>query len=92
MKDLAENLRKFNTEFEDSTFVYYPSESDDQKILREVEKLLKSETRNPILIVKNSKLAEKLGMTPGKYYCYYKPSFLNGFSDKEGEDIDWSYL
>ena len=51
LRDLAENLRKFNKDLGDSTFVYCASESDDQEILRESEKLLKSETSNPILIV-----------------------------------------
>ena len=53
MKDLAENLRNFNTDEGDSTFVYCASENDDQEILREAEKLLKSETKNPIFVVKN---------------------------------------
>jgi hypothetical protein len=46
---------------------------------REAMRLLKSETRNPILEVTNPELAEKLKMTPGNFYCYYKPSYINGF-------------
>ena len=57
LKDLAENLRNFNKALGDSTFVYCASENDDQEILSEAEKLLKSETSNQILIVKNSELA-----------------------------------
>jgi len=92
MKELAESLRSFNTEVGDSTFVYCASESDDREILREAEKLLKSETRNPILVVKNTELAEELRMEPGKYYCYYKPSYLNGFRAPEQTTLDWPYL
>ena len=42
-------------------------------------RLIKSETRNPVLIVKDQELAEKLRMKPGIFYCYYRPSYINGF-------------
>jgi len=31
-------------------------------------------------------------MKQGMYYCYYKPSFLNGFSEVVGQDIDMPFL
>ena len=31
-------------------------------------------------------------MEPGKYYCYYKPSYLNGFREPQGTELDWPYL
>lgn len=31
-------------------------------------------------------------MTPGKFYCYYKPSFINGFEQYMDKDINFNYL
>ena len=38
------------------------------------------------------KLAEKLQMGPGRYYCYYKPTYLNGYEQQQGQDIDYEYI
>jgi hypothetical protein len=42
--------------------------------------------------VSDPQLAANLNMKPGNYYCYYKPSFLNGFSETVGQDMDMSFL
>lgn len=31
-------------------------------------------------------------MKPGVFYCYYKPSYVNGFGQFVGQDIDFPYL
>ena len=43
-------------------------------------RMMKAETKNPILQVTDTELAKKLGMEDGKFYCYYKPSHLNGYA------------
>lgn len=40
---------------------------------------MKFETRNPILIIKDQSLANQFKMKSGNFYCYYKPSYNNGF-------------
>ena len=40
---------------------------------------MRSESKNPLLVITNEDLAEKLQMQKGKFYAYYKPSFINGF-------------
>jgi len=42
-------------------------------------RMMRHESENPLLEVRDQELAEKIGMKPGKFYCYYKPSFVNGF-------------
>lgn len=31
-------------------------------------------------------------MKPGTFYCYYKPSYVNGFPQFVGQDVDFNYL
>ena len=57
-KDLAEFLRVFNTGEDDTTFVYFPAKNDDPHTINEAQKLLKSETKNPILTLRNPELAQ----------------------------------
>lgn len=40
---------------------------------------MRQESLNPILVVTDSAFAEQVRMEPGKFYVYYKPSFVNGF-------------
>lgn len=41
--------------------------------------MMRQESKNPILVIKDEALSEKLNMKKGKFYCYFKPSFVNGF-------------
>ena len=39
--------------------------------------------------VTDTKLAETLGLSSGKFYCYYKPSFIiNGFEEGSFQDVN----
>lgn len=40
---------------------------------------MRQETRNPILIIKDEELAKHMNMSKGSFYCYFRPSFINGF-------------
>ena len=53
---------------------------------------MRSESRNPILVVKDMRLADNLGMEKGKFYVYYKPSFINGFENYVDKDINFDHL
>jgi len=33
-----------------------------------------------------------LNLKPGHFYCYYKPSYINGYEQYLDKDIDFSYL
>lgn len=55
-------------------------------------RLMRNETRNPLLTVCDAELASKLRMQPGVFYCYFKPSYVNGFGQFQGQDIDFPYL
>ena len=92
LKDLAENLRNFNTDLNDQTFVYCSDGSPESPELKHAIRLIRSETKNPILLVRDLDLAEKMRMKPGVFYCYYKPSYVNGFGQFVGQTIDFPYL
>ena len=55
-------------------------------------RILRFQTKNPILEISDFGLAEKLNMVPGKFYVYYKPTYANGFGQFEGQDIDLNYV
>ena len=31
-------------------------------------------------------------MIPGRFYCYYKPTYANGYGQYEGQDIDLNFV
>lgn len=84
VKDLAEALRSGNRGINDSTFVYCAEGEQDFKKYHNQQalQLINSETRNPVLRVSSKALADELQMKPGHFYCYYKPSYANGFQDQ----------
>ena len=51
--------------------------TEDEKI---AFRMMKQETGNPIFTVSDPELIKSLKFTPGKFYCYYKPSYLNGYA------------
>ena len=89
IKDLAESLREGNRSLNDCTFVYCQG---NEEIDMHAYRLVQSETRNQVLCVRSQELMQELRMEPGKYYCYYKPSYVNGFAQFVGQDIDFPYL
>ena len=75
------------------TVVYYEDEElKDSESTKVALRLLRAESKNPILILRDSDLAERLHMRKGKFYCYYKPSFINGFEQYLDKDINFDYL
>ena len=47
---------------------------------------------NHILYTTNKELASKLKLDPYKFYCYYSPSYLNGFENLTDKDINIHHL
>jgi hypothetical protein len=53
---------------------------------------MRQESENPIVVVNDSELADKIKMQKGKFYAYYKPSFINGFENFIDKDINFNFL
>lgn len=56
---------------------------------------MRQETENPILVVNDSELAAQMQMKAGRFYCYFKPSFINGFEQYEiqnKDQLNFNYL
>ena len=71
--------------------MYCPSQ-DASKATKTLEqqalRLLTHETQYQVLEVRDPELAKFVKMEPGKFYCYYKPTFVNGFaSDPQGNPM-----
>lgn len=80
--DLAEKLRKYNVNVSDSLVVYYESaENRESEAHRSAIRLLRDDSYNPMLVVRDPKLASQLQMKPGSFYTYFKPSFANGLKE-----------
>lgn len=93
-KDLADALSRGNKSLESVTILY----CRDKEALCETTEavalnLLRYETSNKLLVVSDSDVAKKLKVEPGRFYAYYKPSFVNGFEQYvEVNDINFDYL
>lgn len=81
IKDLAERLRKYNRSLSDSVFVYCQTSEKEaaSEEYRGAIRMIRADSRNPLLVVKDEAAAKELGMKPGTFYCYYRPSYVNGF-------------
>jgi len=55
-------------------------------------RLMRQESKNPLLIASGEEITKQLRMEPGKFYAYYKPSFVNGFEQYMEKDINFDYL
>ena len=77
IKDLAESLRTGNRGLSDCTFVYAEGTEEMNDY---AHRLILSETRNSVLKVTSTKVMDELRMEAGKFYCYYKPSYVNGYA------------
>ena len=43
-------------------------------------------------MIKDKELTEKVRMETGKFYLFYKPSFINGYEQYIEKDIDFNFL
>ena len=51
-------------------------------------RIISHETQYQILEVRDLEMAKFIKMEPGKFYCFFKPSFVNGFaSDPTGNPM-----
>ena len=75
LKELATLMVKQNKRMDDVTFVYYADKSNVPSPLSLA--LIQNETKSNLIRVVDADLAKKLDLQPGKFYCYYKPSFAN---------------
>ena len=53
---------------------------------------MRFESNKPIFEISDKDLSAKLNMKPGCYYCYFKPSFINGYGQFVDKDINFNYL
>jgi hypothetical protein len=93
IKDLADYIGKFNTNLNDITVVYcYDPDTRNNEATKVGFRMMRHESDNPILEIRDEELAQRIGMQKGKFYCYYKPSFINGFEQYLDKDINFDYL
>lgn len=93
IKDLADYIQKFNRGLNDTTIVYCQGEDGLESPTTKVAvRLMRQESSNPILTVSDKELSAKMRMEPGKFYIYYKPSFINGFEQYMDKDINFNFL
>ena len=78
-KDLAEALKQNNVKFDDVTIVYCRNPHIDGQVEQHAVNFARHESGKQVLEVRDAKLAQELKMEPGKFYCYYKPTLINGF-------------
>lgn len=91
VKDLAERLKEFNKSLDDTTIVYCRSPEDTKESHHAAIRLMRQESRNPLLVA-DPEIGKELRMEPGKFYVYYKPSFINGFEQYMEKDINFNFL
>jgi hypothetical protein len=95
MRELADSIAKYNSTLNDTTIVYCQGEGEDdlsKESTKAAVRLMRQESLNPILVIKDKELAQTARMEPGKFYVYYKPSFINGFEAYMEKDINFAYL
>ena len=93
IKELAEKIRTQNKSLNDTTIVYCSGEGEERnETLKNAIRLMRQESKNPILVINDKALSEQVRMESGKFYVYYKPSFINGFEQYMEKDIDFNYL
>ena len=62
---------------DDMTFVYYDN-GQNKNLYQDLQHaFIQNETKNNLLKVTSDDLAKHLKLEHGKFYCYYKPSFVN---------------
>ena len=81
IKDLIDALKNNNTELDSLTIAYYNDGSEEKREIRQRALcILSHETQHQILEVRDPEMAKFVKMEPGKFYCYYRPSYANGFA------------
>ena len=95
VRDLADNLKRYNKSLNDTTIVYCKGADQDdmsKESTKAAIRLMRQESKNPLLIASGEEITKQLRMEPGKFYAYYKPSFINGFEQYMEKDINFDYL
>ena len=89
VSDLITALKTNNTELDSLTVMYCPDGDPKKSALEQKAlQLLTHETQHQILEVRDPEVAKFVKMEPGKFYCYYRPSYVNGFpSDPSGNPM-----
>ena len=92
---------KANKNLGDWVVVYYLPIPDGADAKTEISKFeedsiiplnfIRGETDH-VLVVTDSSMAKTCRLEPGKYYCYFKPSYLNGFENLVDKDLNIEYL
>lgn len=54
--------------------------------------MMRHESQYQVLEVKDPELAKTLRMEPGRFYCYHKPSYINGFERYVDYDVNLEYI
>jgi len=91
VRDLADSLQKHNKSLEDTLIVYCRESGNKNETSNTAVRLMRQETNNPLYVVDNE-VGKELRMEPGKFYVYYKPSFINGFEQYMEKDINFNFL
>ena len=63
---------------DDMTFVYFEDPDAPKRPFLDLQlAFIQNDSKSNLVKVKSRELAKQLKMEPGKFYCYYKPSFAN---------------
>ena len=93
VRDLSEALKENNKKLDDLTILYCEdADTQDKEETARALRILKHESQFQILKVTDSVLSKAMRLKPGKYYCYYKPSFINGYEAPMNQDMNFEYL
>ncbi len=94
--EAAEFLKESNHGLFDSSVVFYCSDGKWAKYLADPERRKTVECllrlHSGVLRVPSKKLARKLGLKKGRFYRYYKPSFVNGYANVYGMNAEYWQL
>ena len=62
---------------------------DKEQMLEASVRIAKFQSKGKVIEVKDPELAKTLGMSAGKMYCYYKPSFVvDGFENGQLDGVN----
>ena len=80
LRQFADALKQNNRGFDDLTIVYF--EDKESPVSELALRMLRHESQHQVVQIRNPELAQILKIKPGKFYCYYKPTFIiDGFED-----------
>ena len=95
------NRLKSNKNLGDWIVAYYLPVDEGADIKDEIRKyeddniiplnFIRGETEH-VVVITNSEIAKTCRLEPGKFYWYFKPSYLNGFENLVDKDLNIEYL